>query len=50
MGQLALSRAFGDFQLKMKKVSQSEQPVIVDPDVTILDRSKVTHIVVGNLF
>ncbi|CAG5104495.1 Oidioi.mRNA.OKI2018_I69.chr1.g1281.t1.cds [Oikopleura dioica] len=48
MGQLALSRAFGDFQLKMKQVSQSEQPVIVDPDVTILDRSKVTHIVVGS--
>ena len=48
MGQLALSRAFGDFQLKMKQVSQSEQPVIVDPDVTILDRTKVTHIVVGS--
>jgi len=48
MGQLALSRAFGDFQLKMKDVAQDKQPVVVDPDVTILERSKLTHIVVGS--
>lgn len=48
MGQLALSRAFGDFQLKMKEVEQAEQPVIVDPDVTIISRSSATHIVVGS--
>jgi serine/threonine protein phosphatase PrpC len=48
MGQLALSRAFGDFQLKMKDVAQDKQPVVVDPDVTIIDRKKLTHIVVGS--
>ena len=48
MGQLALSRAFGDFQLKMKDVAQNKQPVVVDPDVTIIDRKKLTHIVVGS--
>lgn len=47
-GQLALSRAFGDFQLKMSgKVEQHEQAVIVDPDVTIFERSEATHI--GNI-
>jgi serine/threonine protein phosphatase PrpC len=44
-GQLALSRAFGDFQLKMSKTAkQHEQAVIVDPDVTIFKRSEATHI------
>jgi serine/threonine protein phosphatase PrpC len=48
-GNLALSRAFGDFQLKMNgKIEQHEQAVIVDPDVTILERSEVTHIVVAS--
>ena len=44
-GQLALSRAFGDFQLKMsKKVEQHEQAVITDPDVDIFDRNDISHI------
>lgn len=44
-GQLALSRAFGDFQLKMsKKVEQNEQAVITDPDVDIFDRNDISHI------
>lgn len=44
-GQLALSRAFGDFQLKMSgKMQQHEQAVIVDPDVNIFERSEATHI------
>jgi len=48
-GQLALSRAFGDFQLKMsKKVEQNEQAVITDPDVDIFDRNDISHIVVGS--
>jgi len=48
-GQLALSRAFGDFQLKMsKKVEQHEQAVITDPDVDIFDRNDISHIVVGS--
>lgn len=48
-GQLALSRAFGDFQLKMSgKMQQHEQAVIVDPDVNIFERSEATHIVVAS--
>lgn len=43
-GQLALSRAFGDFQLKMSKVEQHEQAVITDPDVDIFDRNDISHI------
>jgi len=48
-GQLALSRAFGDFQLKMaKKKEQHEQAVITDPDITIFDRQDISHIVVAS--
>jgi len=47
-GQLALSRAFGDFQLKMSQVEQHEQAVITDPDVDIFNRHDISHIVVGS--
>ena len=48
-GQLALSRAFGDFQLKMSKNKQQhEQAVITDPDVNIFNRNDISHI--GTLY
>jgi len=49
-GQLALSRAFGDFQLKMSnKVEQDQQAVITDPDVSIFPRDEsISHIVVAS--
>ena len=39
-GDLAVSRAFGDFQFKNASLPSSKQQVIVDPDVTILERFK----------
>ena len=50
-GQLALSRAFGDFQLKMNgKIKQEEQAVVTDPDIKVFDRSEITHIGKSILF
>ena len=37
-GDLAVSRAFGDFQFKCAKLPESRQQVISDPDVTVLQR------------
>ena len=44
-GGLAITRAFGDFQLKMNgKIKQEEQAVVTDPDIKVFDRSEITHI------
>jgi serine/threonine protein phosphatase PrpC len=46
-GNLALSRAFGDFQFKdQPKKSQEDQAVTSNPDVLVFDRTKNDEFIV----
>ena len=48
MSNLALSRALGDYHLKQMRGFEPlgpDQPVVATPDISVFDRSKVTHAV-----